>query len=72
MKFFNILSLSVFLALATAAAVPGVEGTTKNVASPLDNRDTNRDHCGQVCFNYQECSGKCSRCDQRSLVCKKP
>ncbi|GFF39361.1 UPF0499 protein NFIA_054990 [Aspergillus udagawae] len=74
MKFFNLLSLSLLLAVASAAAVPGVEGVEGTIindaASPVNNLDDKRDHCRQVCLNNQMCGGKCPRCDKKSLTCK--
>ncbi|GIK07103.1 hypothetical protein Aspvir_002757 [Aspergillus viridinutans] len=71
MKFFNLLSLSLLVAVASAAAVPDVEGTvTNDAASPANNLDDKRDHCRQVCLNNQMCGGKCPKCDKKSLTCK--
>ncbi|GIJ89566.1 hypothetical protein Asppvi_008509 [Aspergillus pseudoviridinutans] len=71
MKFLNLLSLSLLLAVASAAAVPEVEGTiTNDAASPSNNLADKRDLCRQVCLNNQMCGGKCPRCDKKSLTCK--
>ncbi|KAF7169142.1 hypothetical protein CNMCM5623_001929 [Aspergillus felis] len=71
MKFLNLLSLSLLLAVAGAAAVPDVEGTvTNDAASPVNNLADKRDICRQVCLNNQMCGGKCPRCDKKSLTCK--
>ncbi|RHZ46561.1 uncharacterized protein CDV56_101552 [Aspergillus thermomutatus] len=76
MKFLDLLSLSFLLAVASAAAVPDVEGTTTNdAASTLNNINDKLDHCGQLCFNNQECSGKCSKCDKNASlnrICRLP
>ncbi|GAQ03220.1 UPF0499 protein NFIA_054990 [Aspergillus lentulus] len=72
MKFFNLISLSLLVAVASAAAVPEVEGTvTNDAATPVNNLDDKRDHCGQVCLNNTGCGGKCPKCDMKSLTCKK-
>ncbi|KAF4258559.1 hypothetical protein KXW98_003628 [Aspergillus fumigatus] len=67
MKAFNILSFSLLLTIASAAAVPDVDGTITNDAG---NNKRAR-FCGQICLNNTGCGGKCPKCDMKSLTCKK-
>ncbi|KMK63257.1 hypothetical protein Y699_04087 [Aspergillus fumigatus Z5] len=51
MKAFNILSFSLLLTIASAAAVPDVDGTITNDAG---NNKRAR-FCGQICLNNTGC-----------------